>query len=452
MAAALDGRRTFITWITAVVSVLGARSFAAAAAFLGNVIVARHLGEAGFGHFYVLFSLMTIVAGVTGPAIDTTLVRCAVKHIGLDRDESGPYFTAVFYFKVALSILTVLVGWHYGDTIMQWLVPQGKSPYAIGQRSITLAFIGGAVVSLWGLSQSYFQSYQRFNLFSGYEFCSSLMRLGFVFGLVAAKVIYVPFYLIAYVVSPFVMAIISWSQLPRTVFTSPFNKAIVRELMVFGLGIFAATVFTTLTQRLDILMLKTANVEPEVLGRYSAAVAIGLAGELVLLTFYSVLLPKAAAMKSAGELRRFIGQFRLPSLLFCLGMTLALPFAQLFCTIVLGAKYAWSPGNPGTASYLIFLMLGLIVSVGCAPTVTALYSLGYAWLSASFEGLRLVLTFTLGLWAIDHYGAVGMAFVMGGVRAAVSAFSYIVAHQTVKHRMLRDDARAIPPLEPEIGV
>lgn len=60
----------------------------------------------------------------------------------------------------------MLVGWFYGDRIMQLLV-QGKSPYAIGEKSITLAFIGGAVVSLWGLSQSYFQAHQRFTMFSG---------------------------------------------------------------------------------------------------------------------------------------------------------------------------------------------------------------------------------------------------------------------------------------------
>lgn len=418
------------------VSVLGARSFAAAAAFIGNVIVARHLGEGSFGHFYVLFSLMTIVAGITGSAIDTTLVRCAVRHIGVnENDGSGPYFTAVFYAKVLLSVLTVLFGWFFGEPLIQLLVSQGKSPYAIGQRSITLAFIGGAVVALWGLSQSYFQAHQRFTLYSGYEFCSSLFRLGLVIVLVAMDVTYVPLYLIAYVAAPLTMAAISWTQLPRAVYRSPVNTAVVRELTVFGSWIFIATVFTTLTQRLDILMLKTANVAPEVLGRYSAAVAIGLAGELVLLTFYSVLLPKAAAMKTAGELRRFIGQFRLPSLMFCMAMAMAIPFSGLFCRIVLGARYE------GTEDYFSVLLIGVIVSLGCAPTVTALYSLGYSWLSAIFEGTRLVITFALGLWVVDKYGAFGMACVMGGVRAAVSVLSYVIAHQTVKYRMIRDDAR-----------
>jgi O-antigen/teichoic acid export membrane protein len=435
VAAVAERRRTFIGWVSAVVSVLGARSFAAAAAFIGNVIVARHLGEAGFGHFYVLFSLMTIVAGVTGPAIDTSLVRCAVKHIGSDRDDSTPYFTAVFYVKVLLSILTVLVGWFYGDRIMQLLVQQGKSPYAIGQKSITLAFIGGAVVSLWGLSQSYFQAHQRFTMFSGYEFCSSLLRLGLVICLVALNVVYVPLYMIMYVAAPLTMMMVSWTHLPWRVFVTRPESHVLRELAVFGAWVFVATVFTTMTQRLDILMLKTANVAPETLGRYSAAVAIVLAGELVLLTFYSVLLPKAAAMKTAGELRQFIGQFRLPSLVFCLALTLAIPFSGLFCRIALGPNYE------GTADYFSVLLVGVIVSLACAPTVTALYSLGYAWLSAIFEGTRLVLTFGLGLWAIDRHGAFGMACVMGGVRAATSLASYVIAHQTVKYRMIRDYAR-----------
>lgn len=433
MAATADGKRPFVAWVSVVVSVLGARSFAAAAAFLGNVIIARNLGEASFGHFYVLFSLMTIVAGVTGPAIDTTLVRCAARQIGPVGDASGPYFTAVFYFKVLLSIATVAVGWFFGDQIMQLLVSQGKSPYAIGQRSITLAFLGGAVVALWGLSQSYFQTHQRFNLYSGYEFCSSLLRLGLVLVLVAMGVTYVPVYMLAYVAAPFTMAVISWTQLPAAVFLSPVTAETVRELFAFGKWVFIATVFTTLTQRLDVMLLKI-HVSPEVLGSYSAAVAIGLAGELVLLTFYSVLLPKAAAMKTAEELRGFIGQFRLPSLAFCMALALAIPFSGLFCRIVLGEGYE------GTADYFAILLIGVIVSLGCAPTVTALYSLGYSRMVAGFEGTRLVLTFALGLWAVREHGAFGMACVMAGVRAATSVLSYVAAHQTVKYRMIRDYA------------
>lgn len=413
-------------------SVLGARSFAAAAAFLGNVVVARYLGDARFGQFYLLFSLMTIVAGLTGPAIDTSLVRFAVKHIGPDGDRSGPYFTAAFYFKVIISVLTVLFGWFLAEPIVQQIVSQGKL-YAVGQRSITLAFIGGAVVALWGLSQSYFQAHQRFTLYSGYEFCSSLLRLGMVLALVAFSVSYVPMYMVAYVLAPLTMAAISWTQLPRSVFTSPVSREVLRDLFVFGGWVYLATVFTSLTQRLDILILKV-HVPPEVLGRYSAAVAIGLAGELVLLTFYSVLLPKAAAMKTAGELRRFIGQFRLPSLAFCLVMTLAIPFSGLFCRLVLG------PGFEGTEDYFAILLVGVIVSLGCAPTVTALYSLGYVQMVAFFEGLRLVLTFGIGLLVVQEHGALGMAIVMAGVRAGVSVLSYVVAHQTVKFRMLRDDA------------
>jgi len=434
VAAIGEGKRAFYSWMTAVVSVLGARSFAAAAAFLGNVVVARYLGDARFGQFYLLFSLMTIVAGVTGPAIDTTLVRFAVKNIGPDGDRSGSYFTAVFYFKIVVGVATVFFGWFFAEPIVQQIVSQGKL-YAVGQRSITLAFIGGAVVALWGLSQSYFQSHQRFTLYSGYEFCSSLLRLGLVLGLVSMSVTYVPMYMIAYVLAPFTMAAISWTHLPRTVFTSPVNREIYRDLFRFGGWVFIATVFTTITQRLDILILKV-HVPPEVLGRYSAAVAIGLAGELVLLTFYSVLLPKAAAMKTAGELRRFIGQFRLPSLAFCLALTLAIPFSGIFCRLVLG------PGYEGTEDYFGILLVGVIVSLGCAPTVTALYSLGYSHLVAIFEGVRLVLTFGLGLLVVREYGALGMAIVMAGVRAGTSMLSYVVAHQTVKYRMLRDDALA----------
>ncbi|MBI3119152.1 MAG: oligosaccharide flippase family protein, partial [Candidatus Hydrogenedentes bacterium] len=85
----------YLPWISAILSVLSARVFASGAAFLSNVLVARYLGPEDFNSFYLLFAIMTIVAGLTGPAIDTSLVRFAVKQITPERDGSAPYFKFV---------------------------------------------------------------------------------------------------------------------------------------------------------------------------------------------------------------------------------------------------------------------------------------------------------------------------------------------------------------------
>jgi O-antigen/teichoic acid export membrane protein len=432
----LTGAQRYWKWTQSIVSVLGARSFAAAAAFLGNVLVARQLGDADFGRFYLLFSIMTVVAGLTGPAVDTSLVRFAVKK-GVTSHAALPYFKAVLHFKVVLLVVTLFFGLAAVRPILQTLFEWNPDdPAPIRYYYVLLAFLGGAVVSMWGFSQSFFQAHQRFTEYAGYEFCSSLLRLGLVLALCGFESQSVLLFLGVYVAAPFVMALISWSQLPSEVFRAKSTLSTAGELLSFGKWVLLATIFTTLTQRLDIILLNVDafGIPKDAVGRYSAAVSIALAGELVLLTFYSVLLPKASQLRTAGELRQYIGQFRIPSLLFSLALTMTIPLAGPFCRFVLGEEYL------GTEVYFGILILGVVVSVACAPTVTALYSLGHSRTVSSMEGIRLVLTLGLGLLVVPQYGVWGMAMVIMGVRASVSVLTYLVAHNRIKQMTMNENA------------
>lgn len=428
-------RARYASWIGSILSVLGARSMSAAAAFLCNVLVARHLGDSDFGKFYLLFSIMTVVAGLTGPAIDTSLVRFASRYIAQDDDAATlPYFKAVLLIKALIFVLTMMLCIALVRPILQsffhWTA---DDPNAVRYYYVMIAFLGGGVVSLWGFSQSYFQAHQRFTEYSGFEFFSSLLRLGLVLLLVAAGSQSVLLFITIYVLAPFAMLAISYSMLPAALFTSSTNRDIFRELYDFGKWVLLATFFTTLTQRMDILLLNLTyfGVAAETVGRYSAAVSIVLAGELVLLTFYNVLLPKASRLKTPDELRQFIGHFRVPSVLFCLPLAFSIPVMPWFREVALG------PGYFGVEGYYTVLILGVMVAIVGAPPVTALYSLGRSGLVASFEGARLVLTLALGVLAIPEYGAWGMAVAMAVVRAGTSMVMYGVSHQLVKREMLR---------------
>jgi O-antigen/teichoic acid export membrane protein len=434
-----EGTRVYLPWMRALASVLGARVFAAGTAFLANALVARHLGPADFNSFYLLFAIMSIVAGLTGPAIDTSLVRFAVKQIMPESDASGPYFKFVLYLKGVVLILTMAGGLVFAGPLYRLLFTGSGAAY-ISTAAILLAFFGGVVVSLWGFAQAYFQAHQRFTHFAGYEFFSSLLRLGLVLGLIGFDVRSTLPFLAMYVLAPLVMGVMSWSQLPAALYHSPTSLQVGKEFFQFAKWVLLATLFTTFTQRLDLLLLNAEvyGIPKASIGHYSAAVSLVLAGELVLLTFYSVLLPKASSLKSAGELRAFIGQFRVPSLLFCLATSLMIPLAGPFRQMAFGAAYA------GTEGYFTILLLGVIAAIATAPTVTALYSLGHSRTIALLEVAKLVLTLGLGLYIIPRHGIYGMAWVSAGVRGGISIITYGVAHQTVKRQMIRDYRREEP--------
>lgn len=424
----------YLSWLNQIVSVLGARILGSGAAFLGNILVARHLEPAGYGQFYLLFTIMTVVAGLTGPGLDTSLVRFASKHIHSDRDAAFSYFSVMFYMKCLVFVVTMTVGVIAAGPLLRLLFSAGGAP-SVTASAVVLAFFGGAAVSMWGFAQSYFQAYQHFGRYAGFEFFSSTLRLGLVVLLILLGVGAIWAYLVVYVAAPTVMWLISWLFLPRRAFTANATIAVTRELLAFAKWVLLATLFTTLTQRLDLLLLGMYRVPEETLGCYGAAVSLVLLGELVLLTFYNVLLPKASALKNPSDLRRFIGSFRIPSMLFCLGMSLLMPFAETLRHLFFGEKYL------GTELYFLILLSGIIVSLGCAPAVTSLYSLGRSHFIAAFEGIRFVAALAIGLYVVPRYGAVGMAWVMAGTRAVMSAVMYVVAHQDVKRLTIAEYMR-----------
>lgn len=421
----------YAAWFNAIVSVLGLRVLGSGIAFAGNIVVARRLGPDLFGQFYLLFAIMTVVAGVTGPALDTSLVRFAARHIGGGPDAPAPYFKAMLYAKCMVFAGTMLCGLLFAQPLLALLFSGGGSP-GFSRGAVVLAFFGGSAVSMWGFAQSYFQAYQRFNFYAGFEFCSSSLRLALIVALYLAGVRHVVPYLAAYVAAPAAMWVFSWLLLPPRIFRASTNAHAAGELFRFVRWVLLAALFTTVTQRIDLLLLGAYGMDEAVVGRYGAAVSLALLGELVLLTFYNVLLPKASALRQAGELRRFIGSFRIPSLLFCLVMSLLMYLAPWLSLFFFGPSYA------GTEDFFVVLLAGIIVALACAPATTAIYALGRSRMMAGFEAVRFLLTLGLALYVIPRHGAYGVAWVVTGVRASVSLAMYLVAHQMVKRMAIRE--------------
>jgi len=102
--------RNYKNWLGAVISLMSARIFAAGSAFLANMLVARQLAPEGYGRFYLLFTIITLVAGLTGPALDTVLVRFASIKIRSDNDTSLPYFKAALIGKLIILLFTLAAG------------------------------------------------------------------------------------------------------------------------------------------------------------------------------------------------------------------------------------------------------------------------------------------------------------------------------------------------------
>ena len=409
------------SWVQAVGSVVGIRLLSSAAAFLANVLVARYLLPVRYGYFAILFAVMTVMAGLTGPALDSSLVRFAARYAHQDWDEAVPYFRLVFRIKCWIGAVVLAAGILFAGPVLRLLFHNDVTNFAM-HVGMTLAFLGGVVLTFVGFAQAYFQTQQRFARFAAFELTTSMLRLTFVLVVLGLGLRSVTFTLGAYVAAPIVIALTASLQLPRGLFRGAVAPGVAREFLHFAKWVVLASLFTSAAQRMDILLLGYFRIPEEMVGNYGAAVNLVLVGEMLVLTFYNVLLPKASNIATSADMTVFLRKFMAPALLCGLGMVPLVFCSDLLARVTFGHAYAH------TGALFSALFCGTLAAITSAPAVAAFYGLGYSKIIAASEGIRLVLSFLVGIWALPRYGAAGMAWTMTGVRCTITVAVCIAAY------------------------
>ncbi|MCP4643130.1 MAG: hypothetical protein GY851_21970 [bacterium] len=417
------------SWAGAFGSVLMARGIGATATVAGIMLMSRHLGRIHYGRLVVLLTVMKVAAELVGPALDTALVRFAAR-AGFEREgEALPYLRAVLWLKLAVGSVLVVVGAVVSRPLLWALANAGRGA-TIPPYTITLALLGAAFLMLWAYAQAYLQARQHFHRYAAFEVGGALLRLGFVAAIVLAagslqwtRGAATTLFLGAYVLAAGVVAAAAWTQVPRGVLARPTGlSAPMRELWGFAKWVVAACGFTTLAHRADILLITALALPEDAVGDYAGAVQLVLLGDLVILTLFNVLLPKASGLKTREELRRFLRDFRLPALL---ALAAALPLVALsgvVSRVVLGPEFV------ETGRLFSLLLVGAVFSLGSAPAGTVLYGLGRSRTIALLEGAKLAGIAFLGWWLAGKYGVFGMAWTMALIRSTIGVATVISAH------------------------
>lgn len=412
--------------IAAVTSVLFFRGGAAALAFLSNVLVARWLGPEAYAPFAILFAVMMVVSGLAGPPLDMSLVRFAARYISEDRDESGPYFRFVFHVKCWAGIVILVLGLIGARPLTRMLIESGVPADAASRYTppwgMFLAFVGGVIITFWSFAQAYYQAHQRFVRYGRFELTSSALRLVFVVVLLFLGTHSVMVMFEAYVAALFVVMVTGWHSLPRDLFRAQMPSGAGKAFFHFAKWVMLAGIFTTLVQRLDILLLGHFGVAKSEVGNYGAAVSLALLGDLFVLTVLHVMLPRASQIKTAGEMVRFLKRFWLPSLLAGGVMACGVVFAEPAARLAFGRAFVL------TGQLFAILFAGAVTALAAAPAVAAVFAMGAPRVVAILEGVRLGATLVVGIWVVPRYGVVGMAWTMSAVRGTIALLTYVAAH------------------------
>ena len=408
------------SWFGAFSSVFIARGVGSLATFFTIALLGRTLGRAHYGDLVILLTIMKVASELAGPALDTALVRFvgAAESTGA---QAAHYMRAVLRVKLALAAVILVAG-----AILVWPIQQiiflREGGALVPLTTLGLAFVGAALAMMYAFVQSSYQARQQFGAYALLEVCGALARLAAVGALAVSGSANVSNMFVAYAGAPVVIATLSWIIAPVvTAGRDAIPASVWREIWHFTKWVIAACAFTSLAQRLDVFLIAAFDVPKDSVGDYCAAVQLTLLGDLVIITLFNVLLPRASRLHERRELLEFLRGFGLPT---------AMGFATLV-PLVLGANFIadLTFGNvyADTGALFALLLIGTAFALGSAPAGATLYGLGKSRTIAALECVKLMGVLAGGALMVPQFGVFGMAWVVAAVKGSVGILTYGLA-------------------------
>lgn len=405
--------------------VFGAKMAAAALAFATMAMVGRFLGPAEFGSFAILRTIMLMLAGLAGPALDTAMVRYTA---GKDNPNDGlPFVRAALWAKGALLLL-FLVGALTLNHILTRLFIGAESAKAEALM-MSMALVGAGFLMLFEWERAYFQSRQQFGKYASLELVAAALRLTLVavvlWGAQAVQSILV---FAAFCATPFFMMAVGTVWMPRGVARLEVSQTLeaAGQVARFAKWVVLACIFTSLAQGTDLLMLGWLNTPEEAVGKYSAARTLMLMGDLAVLSLFSVLLPKASTQGGISRMAPLLRRFTLPAMATALVLSPGLLLAEPVVRLTFGADYR------GAGVLFAILLVGTLFSLASAPAGAVIYGMGYPRIISFLEGGKLLIIVVAGYLAIRSAGPIGMAWTVAATKGTIGLLTYACALRLVR--------------------
>ena len=404
-----------------------AKGAAAAISFFTMALVGRALGPDQFGDLILLRTLFTVAAGLVGPALDTAMVH----HIARDMAQGLAYHRVVLKAKLLLAALMVLVGCTCAGLIRDRFFVQTEAP-PVSAWLISLALLGAAGMLFLEYARASFQARQLFQRYALFEVLVAGLRFVAVLILLACGAMQLAPIFGTYAAVPLLLMVAAFFLLPRGILSGSSAPGTARTLYRFARWVVAACLFTNLAQGLDMMILGWLGVEAEAKGLYGAARTLMLMGDLLVLTFFTVLLPKASSRKSAADMHDLITKHTKPVTLAALAVAPCLLITGPVMRLTFGSEYA------GGGRLLAILLVGTAFSLASAPAGTAIYGLGRSHWVAILEGIKLFALLVTGFWAASKFGVEGMAWTAAAIKGTMGVVTYAVARREIGVMCARD--------------
>ncbi|WP_457424708.1 lipopolysaccharide biosynthesis protein [Roseateles sp. P5_E7] len=363
-----------------------------------NGVLLTRMTAAEFGVYALCLLICTLADGVIGSAVDMSAVKLASVHRLQDSRRSAAIEQWAALIKIGFGLLLLLA-------LSPWLAPLST---ALFHREDPLLLALALIVAVGVLAMRSvalnMQLAQRFEAYAGLELWAQTLR---VVGILAVLQWWQPSALALTLasVAGTTLAVLGGLRIARLGWpAAPLRWADGRELLVSLRWMLATFALSAIYVRLDLLALtRWSGIEQ--VGLFAAAQVFAFVPELfgmwVAVVFSGRVLPSHADGSLRPLMRRVQGSIA----------SLAV-VAALLTWLLLQWLPAWMPAAFVRSTDILWpLLLGALAGMVALPVTVPFVMFSRPGFILSYDLVSLPLLVLAYYWAIQHFGAVGAAWV-----------------------------------------
>lgn len=358
------------------------------------------LGQANYGLFGYFLNFILFLSQLSDFGLNMTIIKYYRDFATQGRlNEAEALLRRSLWIRMAILAVAIAVCILLARPIVTLGLKRPDLAWLF--RLSSLGVIGAA---LWAYCQSAMQARQQFGLYAVLTAANHALRLVLIGLLVYFSHMDLTVAMLVVIVAPFLGIISSARLWPPVFWTARMTPEVMRRQLAgifhFSKWIFLSMISTTIIMRLDLFLLGYFS-SPEDAGQYTMAFNLAQGIPLITAAVSTVLLPKLAATRRRGEIRRITGIFLKASPALAAAVVCLLLLARWIIPPLKGGMYA--PCLPVFDLLVIGSSLSLILnplSYFCLALERASW---LTWMNLA----QLFLAAGLDLLLIPHWGALG---------------------------------------------
>ncbi|QJD87441.1 lipopolysaccharide biosynthesis protein [Cohnella herbarum] len=366
---------------------------------LTSIVTARMFGVVGKGEFSAILFWPTLLAGLVGFGLPTSLIYNMKQNKGRGED----FVRAGFLFQIPVSIIVGIVAWIW---LPVWL---GNYSEAVIQIARWYTVFMLPIILAVNLISALAQSRNNFKVYNGVRLYVPLCNLAGLLALWAVGNTTIDLAALVFLVTS--MLVMTWSLygvgdvIRSDWFKGLGNLSAARALFGYGSKVFGVELLGTLYSQFDkiiILSLLTAKD----LGLYTVVFALSRVFNVVQTAITNVIFPKVTGMDKDRIIATVGRAFRLSLILMTIVVIPSMLIGRFLMGILFGAPFL----EATTAFYL--LSFECILGGGSWILASAFNAMGRPGLVLIRQLIALAATIGLFFLFTPLYGLNGIAFAL----------------------------------------